>query len=99
MQSGGDNEDLHLDSNAVDQNNKEILIMIVMRLMMMMMMTMMMMMSMMLIQVNTETVAVMGATLANGGICPTTGQKVGKDDNDAMVMLVITIIMMMMATV
>ena len=47
-------------------------------------MMMMMMMSMMLIQVNTETVAVMGATLANGGICPTTGQKVGKDDNDAM---------------
>ena len=97
MQSGGDNEDhRHLDSNAVDQNNKEILIMIVM---MMMMMVMMMMMSMMLIQVNTETVAVMGATLANGGICPTTGQKVGKDDNDAMVMFLVIIIMMMMATV
>jgi len=28
------------------------------------------------LEVNTETVAVMGATLANGGICPTTGQKV-----------------------
>ena len=27
-------------------------------------------------QVSTETVAVMGATLANGGICPTTGEKV-----------------------
>ena len=41
-------------------------------------------MSMILIKVNTETVAVMGATLANGGICPTTGQKVRKDDNDVM---------------
>jgi len=28
------------------------------------------------LEVNTETVAVMGATLANGGICPTTGLKV-----------------------
>merc|ERR1719450_1488058 len=28
------------------------------------------------IEVNTETLAVMGATLANGGICPTTGEKV-----------------------
>ena len=28
------------------------------------------------VKVNTETVAVMGATLANGGICPTTGLKV-----------------------
>ena len=27
-------------------------------------------------EVNTETLAVMGATLANGGICPTTGEKV-----------------------
>ena len=28
------------------------------------------------IEVNTETLAVMGATLANGGICPSTGEKV-----------------------
>jgi len=28
------------------------------------------------LEVNTEALAVMGATLANGGICPTTGEKV-----------------------
>ena len=33
------------------------------------------------IEVNTETLAVMGATLANGGICPTTGEKVRKEKN------------------
>ena len=30
------------------------------------------------LEVNTETLAVMGATLANGGTCPTTGEKVLK---------------------
>ena len=30
-------------------------------------------------EVSTETLAVMGATLANGGICPTTGEKVQCD--------------------
>ena len=30
------------------------------------------------IEANTETLAVMGATLANGGICPTTGEKVSR---------------------
>ena len=28
-------------------------------------------------EINTESLAVMGATLANGGVCPTTGEKVG----------------------
>ena len=27
-------------------------------------------------EINTESLAVMGATLANGGVCPTTGEKV-----------------------
>ena len=27
-------------------------------------------------EINTETLSVMGATLANGGVCPTTGEKV-----------------------
>ena len=27
-------------------------------------------------EVNTDTLSVMGATLANGGLCPTTGHKV-----------------------
>ena len=27
-------------------------------------------------EINTETLAVMGATLANGGVCPSTGEKV-----------------------
>ena len=30
------------------------------------------------LEVNTETMAVMGATLANGGTCPTTGEKILK---------------------
>ena len=31
-------------------------------------------------EINTESLAVMGATLANGGVCPTTGEKVHKLD-------------------
>ena len=33
------------------------------------------------LEVNTETLAVMGATLANGGTCPTTGEKVLKSSD------------------
>ena len=32
-------------------------------------------------EINTETLAVMGATLANGGVCPTTGDKVLDSSN------------------
>ena len=31
-------------------------------------------------EINTESLAVMGATLANGGVCPTTGEKVGPSE-------------------
>ena len=33
------------------------------------------------LEVNTETMAVMGATLANGGTCPTTGEKILKSSD------------------
>jgi glutaminase len=31
-------------------------------------------------EVNTDTLSVMGATLANGGLCPTTGEKIFNGD-------------------